>query len=97
MSKSKLTGGGIASRVVVKTGVRTGAATASKISPAAVSQIGISRGNHAETGTVKLKPQPLVTGQLNSVPLGNQVALNVNGGGPGKGRKTFPSGSQGSH
>jgi hypothetical protein len=29
--------------------------------------------------------------------LGNELALNVQGGGPGKGRETFRSGSQGTH
>lgn len=96
MSKSR-SGGGIASRVVTRPTVRGGAASANKISPGAVSMIGISRGDHASdpAKTVKLTPQPLVTSQLNSVALGNSLAKNVGAGGPGRGRKVFGSGSQG--
>jgi hypothetical protein len=32
-----------------------------------------------------------------AVKFGNELATNVSGGGPGKGRTTMPSGSQGRH
>jgi hypothetical protein len=85
-------GGGAGSRVVTERGVRVGD-RAKVVNPRAVSQIGQTLGNKAATGGGKtVKPaetfyggrQP--AGGPGGVPLGNAVALNVGGGGPGKGR-----------
>jgi hypothetical protein len=59
--------------------------------PRGVSQIGESIGNKStETGKVKGIPSEKIQGARLpaglSVPLGQAVALNVAGGGPGKGR-----------
>lgn len=92
-------GGGYGSRQVVEEGNRLGA-RANEMRPRGVSQIGSSMGNHRTDASGKasraveaVKGQPLPAGL--SVPLGNAVALNVNGGGPGTGREVMRSGSQG--
>jgi hypothetical protein len=82
-------GGGSGSRVVREVGVRNGA-SATGVRPAAVSQFGSSVGNHS-TGQGKSTGY---RGERYAVPpqvggrqkLGNEVALNVGPGGPGKGR-----------
>jgi hypothetical protein len=97
MSKAK-SGGGATGKNVRNVGVRTGSPTANKVSPQAVSGLGLAKGNHAETvGTVKRPPEPLVTGRGPQVPLGNAVAQNVGKGGPGAGRVVHARGSQGQH
>src|SRR5690349_16826907 len=97
MTKSR-SGGGIASNKLVNVGVRGGSA-ANKVSPGAVSMIGVKQGNHASdpSHTVRGKPEPLMAGQMHSVPLGNAVATNVGAGGPGKGRTVYRTGGQGRH
>jgi hypothetical protein len=96
----KLSGGGINSRVVKKVGVRTGPASTNKISPRGVSQYGYAtgsmlRGEHSYT--TKNSALPVNQGTMKQVPLGNAVALNVKGGGPGTGRTTYRTGYQGLH
>ena len=68
-----------------------------KVSTGAVSRLGAKIGNHAMTGTVAVKAQPLMAGRPAQVPLGNAVATNVGKGGPGTGRTVYVSGSQGRH
>ena len=68
------------------------------ISPSAAASIGISKGNHAESGTVHRPADPLVTGTVkSSVPLGNAKALDVGRGGPGAGYVVHRNGTQGHH
>lgn len=94
-SGTRRVGGGVNSRVNKSVGVRNGA-SATGVRPAAVSQWGEALGNKAMGVSGKLKgaaekyagPAPI------SVPLGNQVALNVGKGGPGTGRTVMRSGSQ---
>ena len=91
--------GGIGSRTVSPQGVRNGA-PARGISPGAVSQLGESVGNHAteHTKVLPYKGEKWTDGKTpagGAVPLGNSVALNVKGGGPGTGREVFKCGSQG--
>jgi hypothetical protein len=90
-------GGGKTPRNV---GVKTGPPSANKIDPGSASRIGRSVGNHTERGTTKRPAEPLVTGSMKQVPLGNTVALNGSGSGarPGGGdRKIHERGSQGQH
>ena len=100
MSKAK-SGGGITSNKLVRPGVRTGQ-PARRDSPKGVSQIGSALGDHS-TGDGKLLKKavvPIISGAMGgmgSMPLGNEVAKNVGGGGPGKGREVMRSGSQGVH
>jgi hypothetical protein len=77
-------GGGKTPRNV---GVKTGPPSANKIDPGSASRIGRSVGNHTERGTTKRPAEPLVTGSMKQVPLGNTVALNGSGSGarPGGG------------
>src|SRR5262245_21382571 len=80
-------GGGILGNKNVKVGVRTGSPSKAT-SPGAASQLGQSTAfnkEQVERGR----------GDRSPVKLGNEVALNVSGGGPGKGREVHKSGSQG--
>jgi hypothetical protein len=92
-------GGGIASNKNVNVGVRKGA-PATGVRPAAVSQWGSSIGNKITDGgktAYRGEKYATATPAGGNVPLGNQVALNVGGGGPGKGREVMRSGAQGVH
>jgi hypothetical protein len=67
---------------------------------AAVAQLGQMQGDHATNkGSTGYRGASLIgPKQPISVKLGNEVALNVGGGGPGKGYKQYgQSGSQGCH
>lgn len=86
-------GGGITSNKLVRPSVRTGQ-SATGITPGYTAQLGTSQGNHSEQGTSKYRGEPMRTSKPLSVPLGNQVALNVGKGGPGTGRTVMASGSQ---
>jgi hypothetical protein len=92
-------GGGPGSRVVQEVGVRNGM-PARVMSPRGVSQIGSSMGNHTtgNSGRTRSPIEPVRGANLPaglSVPLGNALATNVAGGGPGKGRNLWgQSGSQ---
>jgi hypothetical protein len=83
-------GGGIRSNKLVQVGIRTGSLSKAT-SPGAADQIG---------QTVAFKKEQVDgggRGDRSPVPLGNAKALDVQGGGPGKGREVFRSGSQGFH
>jgi len=89
MSKAR-NGGGIKSRVVNNRPMPKTSAPAMAINPAAAAQIGRSL----------ITPKDrMVTGvaDRSGVPLGNAKAMDVGGGGPGKGRTVMPSGGQGQH
>ena len=91
-------GGGLGSKVNREVPVRVGRG-AQEMRVRGVSQIGSSIGNKAtESGKVKGVPSERIQGARLpaglSVPLGNEVALNVGGGGPGTGRDVSRSGSQ---
>jgi hypothetical protein len=94
-------GGGIASRVNVQPSVRTGSGSKST-RPAGVSQIGYQVGDHTTNrpGSSGYRGEKLHSPERNfqPVPFGNEVALNVKGGGPGTGRTLYgQSGLQGQH
>ena len=91
-------GGGAGSRVVTERPVKVGR-DAQEMRVRGVSQYGQAIGNKAtKSGVVKGIPSERVQGARLpaglSVPLGNEVALNVGGGGPGRGRDVSRSGSQ---
>jgi hypothetical protein len=83
----KLSGGGIQSNKNVSPPVRTGGPNRAT-SPGAADQIGQA---------TSFKKEQVDFGRALPSKLGNELALNVSGGGPGKGRETFRSGSQGFH
>jgi len=95
--KQSGTGGGAKAKPVP---VRTGA-PAKGVNPGHVSYTGNKLGNHTtDDGDFVLKPTPMHgKPPVNAgTKLGNEVALNVNRGGPGAGRINHgPSGSQGMH
>jgi len=81
-----LSGGG--SNKYVSPNVRTGQPYKAT-SPAASDQLGQA---------ISFKREQVDRGRAyTGAPLGNEVALNVGGGGPGTGRTTMRSGSQGFH
>jgi hypothetical protein len=96
MSKAK-SGGGPNMNKNVRVPIRSGPPNTKVISPAASANIGISKGNHAESGTVRRPPEPLVQGTRPQVAMGNAKALDVGKGGPGSGRTVYRSGSQSQH
>jgi hypothetical protein len=91
-------GGGIASRVNVSPPVRTGSGSRVVREPA-VAEIGGNYGNHTtNAGETSWRPGPLYGGRgYNPVVYGNEKALDVKGGGPGRGRDVHHCGSQGTH
>jgi hypothetical protein len=99
MAKSKASGyraaGGIGSKNVVRKPVRTGAG-AKAAHKAGVAQLGQHVGDHVtKSGATGYRGEPLYGGAgYNPVKYGNEVALNVGGGGAGKGRTVYKSGSQ---
>jgi hypothetical protein len=87
MSKAK-SGGGLTLSKNVSPPVRTGSPNRAT-SPGAADQLGQA---------TAFKKEQCDTGRAyDGAKLGNEVALNVKGGGPGKGREVFRSGSQGTH
>ena len=97
---AKLSGGGITSNKLVRPGVRSGPPSTNKISPRGVSQYGYATGSKMkEPGsfTTENSALPVNQGTGAQVPMGNAVALNVKGGGPGTGRTLYRSGSQAVH
>ena len=93
-------GGGYGMNKNVEPRVRTGSGSKST-RPAGVAQIGTSIGDHV---TERARGSGYRGEQLHNpdrnfqpVKFGNEVALNVQGGGPGKGRDVQRSGSQGTH
>jgi hypothetical protein len=97
----KLTGGGIQSSKRVEVPIRTGAPSARVGNVRGVSQLGASQGGRLrQEGSHTSKPtgSPVFDGtKASPVMLGNEKALDVQGGGPGKGRTVMPSGGQGVH
>jgi hypothetical protein len=94
-------GGGIASRQHVETPVRTGSGS-HNARPAGVAQLGYPIGDHSTTSgkSTGYRGEPLhgpASRNFQPVLFGNQVALNVKGGGPGTGRDVHATGSQGLH
>ena len=91
-------GGGIASRQHVEKPVKTGSGSKG-ISPGWVGQKGQLQGSHVTNRRdSSYRGEPKFTGKnFSPVRFGNELALNVRGGGPGKGRETMPCGSQGTH
>jgi hypothetical protein len=90
-------GGGPGSRVNVSPGVRKGT-PATGVRPAATSQFGSSIGNKiTDGGKTAYRGEKYATATPISVPLGNEIATNVGGGGPGAGREVMRSGAQGVH
>ena len=88
---SKIGGGGITSNKLVHVGVKGGSPRVNVISEGGADQLGQAMG-------AKRAVQPLVSGTAAApVPMGNAKATDVGGGGPGKGRVTLASGSQGKH
>ena len=91
MAKS---GGGINSRVNVRPPMpKPGSNQA--VSPAGAAQLGRALGNIQ--GGKRMPGEPLVQGKGLQSTLGNAKALDVGAGGPGAGRVTMRSGSQGTH
>jgi len=88
-------GGGIASKNKREVGNRTGAPR-ERIRSTGVAQYGQAQGSHAtesgDTGYHGVKAHTNMPGYPSE--LGNKVALNVGGGGPGTGRTIYKSGSQ---
>jgi hypothetical protein len=98
--QSNVRGGGLHSAVVKNVSIKTGQPS-TKYSPGGISQIGESVGNHATDGKMLRKGADPVRagaypkGSVGAQPLGNEVSLNVGGGGPGTGRKLYgQSGTQ---
>ncbi len=100
MTKSSKAGGGINSNQRREIGMRQGAPRRA-VSVKGASRIGSSMGNKAteKSGALRGAVEPVMNaGRAISAPLGNAVALNVAGGGPGKGRNLYgQSGSQAQH
>jgi hypothetical protein len=85
-----VSGGGIASNKNVNVGVRAGSRSTNAVSTAVL--------DHQGRRVVNIdRLPPLETPVKAAVPLGNEVALNVKGGGPGVGRTVMKTGSQGCH
>lgn len=92
-------GGGIASNKNVSPPVRTGSGSHST-NPGYTSQLGNKVGNKVthQSGTTGYTGERMHDGRdFQPVPFGNEVALNVGGGGPGTGREVSHCGSQGVH
>lgn len=89
-------GGGIASRQHIETSVRTGSGSHGT-RPGGAASIGSSYGSHVteKSDTGYRGPKFHDGKSFQPVKFGNEMALNVGGGGPGKGRTVYASGSQG--
>jgi hypothetical protein len=98
MAKRSNAGGGYGSSVVVQPPVKTGSGSRSA-RPAGVAQIGNAWGDHVTNqGKTNYSGERLHNDRsFQPVKFGNEVALNVGGGGPGKGRTVMPSGQQATH
>ena len=100
MSRAR-SGGGIESSVVKNVGIQGGSRTTQPVSPRGVSQFGYSPGStldRAGSFTTKSSALPVFEGNKQAAtPMGNQLATNVGGGGPGTGRTVYQSGTQAVH
>ena len=91
-------GGGAMMNKNVKVTTTHGSPNTRKVSPEAVANIGIKKGNHSmDGGTVKRPDVPLYKEVKAFVRMGNDLAKNVGKGGPGAGRTINPTGSQMQH
>ena len=91
-------GGGALMNKNVKVTTTHGSPNTRKVSPEAVANIGIKKGNHSmDGGTVKRPDVPLYKEVKAFVRMGNDLAKNVGKGGPGSGRTINPTGSQMQH
>jgi hypothetical protein len=91
-------GGGYGSNKNVSTPVRTGSGSR-EVHPGYAGQLGQAQGSHV-TGErdSSYRGEKMYGGRgMNPVPYGNQVALNVKGGGPGTGRTIYHCGTQDQH
>ena len=85
----KGSGGGLGMNKNVSPKVKAGPASTNRINPKGVAQLGPKVGERRAV-------EKISAGTVPQVPLGNAVATNVNGGGPGKGREIIgKSGTQG--
>src|SRR5215469_6083453 len=98
MTKGHKPGGGIQSKNKREVGNRTGAPQ-ERIRPTGVAQYGQAQGNHftepgrdgrMNSGYGGVKAHTNMPGYQSE--LGNKVALNVGGGGPGTGRTIYKTG-----
>jgi len=89
-SKSNAGGGGVGSKPHREVGNIPGNRMTNRVSPGATARLGIQE-VRTKPHRDMLRPTRAATG------LGNEVALNVGGGGPGTGRKVYDSGTQGRH
>jgi hypothetical protein len=89
-------GGGYGSRQHVQVPVRTGTGSRST-RPAGVAQVGQSQGDHiTNKDSTGYRGERLHNDRnFRPVKFGNEVALNVGGGGCGTGRTIYKTGSQG--
>jgi hypothetical protein len=95
MTKGHKPGGGIASKQHREVRVRTGTGSHST-NPGYVSQLGNKVGSHTRQGDSGYRGEKMHNDRsFQPVKFGNEVALNVGGGGAGKGRTIYASGSQG--
>jgi hypothetical protein len=90
MSTKAKSGGGITMNKNVSVPVRTGQ-PAKGTSPGAADQFGAAQGSQ------RAVRMPEGRAYNSGVPLGNEVATNVGGGGVGTGRTTRAAGSQGKY
>jgi hypothetical protein len=97
---AKLSGGGIQMNKNVREKVRAGPPSTNLISARGVSQLGYATGSRmkeAGSYTTENSALPVKQGTAAQVPLGNQLATNVGGGGPGTGRTLYRTGTQAVH
>ena len=88
-------GGGLTSnKLVTKREATREAPRIRRVGEAAVADIGSMKGNHSENRTLPYSARPLYGGNGYPTKLGNELATNVSGGGPGKGRVVHRAGSQ---
>ena len=88
--------GGYGSRQHVEKPIRTGSGSRGT-NPGGVGQLGNMQGSHVTRGEESsYRGDPLHSGRsFQTVPFGNEVALNVGPGGCGTGRTIYKTGSQG--
>jgi hypothetical protein len=93
-------GGGIGSRATHAPTTYFTGQPSTRINPGGASQN--AYGNHSDSPskTSNYRGEPMRQGAVGgpgSTKLGNECALDVGGGGPGKGRVVMPAGGQGTH
>src|SRR5215470_12992259 len=99
-NKKSLSGGGATSNKRVEVPIRPGAPTTNVVSPRGTSQLGYSTGGKLRSAgghTAENTSLSVFERKAPEQALGNQLATNVEGGGPGKGREVLRSGTQGVH